>query len=180
MMKKMVTCPSTLLTSLTLKPRIRAGNLLPCLPHQSYTIQVGPGALPCFMALTVVLFCSCIVGILIFLMFVVFFNTTFCLHFLQTLITQFLESLNTTIWSWHSRQRFYIICNVARYSELNRLSIMLITDYTLFTKKHYKLLTIYNYLCIQFRTKMLFYFSVKSSFSLFWDCLLFLRTLIFI
>lgn len=91
MTKKMVTCPSTLLTSLTLKPRIRAGNLLPCLPHQSYTIQVGPGALPCFMALTVVLFCSCIVGILIFLMFVFFLTQ----HFAYTFCKQFLESLNT-------------------------------------------------------------------------------------
>ena len=49
-------------------------------------------------------------------------------------------------------KHFYNMYNVAWFKKLN---IMLITDHTLCTKKHSRLLTIRNYFHIQFRTKTL-------------------------
>ena len=55
-------------------------------------------------------------------------------------------------------KHFYVMYNIAWF---NRFNIMMISDPTLFTKKHYRLLTIRNYLRIQFRTKALFYLESK-------------------
>ena len=49
----------------------------------------------------------------------------------------------------------------------NKFNIMLISDHTLFTKKHYRLLTIRNYLRMQIRTKTLFYLESKRCLLLY-------------